>query len=290
MPSSKSISGQTQQRLELLGDRTRLEILLVLAQSHRRDPLSPSLSEPDLRRRVGVADPGSFGYHLQQLADTFVDETDSGYRLTPLGTDVVGTVVAGLGQGPTIEPTPLGIDCPGCDRPIQLSHADGRLQIGCADHHLNHPIRPNLLRERSPHDLAATAVLGLLQETESMRRGCCPHCAGHCATTIESDDGDTPITFEASCDCCGNHTTQPLGVLLARQPASIALAEASAVDLTGLELVSWTLRGAVAPVQTPSTDRNVVTIETETGAVTFTLDENARILDVDSSVCRATPN
>lgn len=72
----------------VLADETRLDILRTLAEAD--EPLSFSR----LRDRVGVRDSGRFSYHLRQLREYFVRETDGGYELGHAGSRVVAATGA----------------------------------------------------------------------------------------------------------------------------------------------------------------------------------------------------
>lgn len=70
----------------LLSDETRLAIVRELAAAD--EPVRFCV----LRERVGAADSGRFNYHLGKLRDTLVVRDEDGYRLTPVGTRVAGTI------------------------------------------------------------------------------------------------------------------------------------------------------------------------------------------------------
>ncbi|ADJ16460.1 winged helix-turn-helix domain-containing protein [Halalkalicoccus jeotgali] len=63
-----------------LADETRLGILQTLWKS---DTQTMTFSE--LRRAVGIRDPGQFNYHLGKLVGQFVTKVDGKYRLTQGG-------------------------------------------------------------------------------------------------------------------------------------------------------------------------------------------------------------
>lgn len=76
--------------LAVLGDETRIAILRALAEAE--EPLAFT----ELRRRAGVDDAGRFNYHLSELREYFVRETEGGYALREAGSRVVATAgVAG---------------------------------------------------------------------------------------------------------------------------------------------------------------------------------------------------
>ena len=109
--------------LSALTHETRVEILRALAETD--DPLSFT----ELKSRVDVADPGRFNYHLRELRDHFVRESDEGYALTYRGE---GLVVAG-GSGVSVDESRAAgaaSDCPvcgetDCDRLVHVHLAAG---------------------------------------------------------------------------------------------------------------------------------------------------------------------
>lgn len=99
--------------LTVLGDETRIAIVRALAAAEGPLPFS------ELRRRVGVDDPGRFNYHLSKLREYFVREADGGYTLREAGSRVVAA--AGVAEGGTQAPATAAIDadtesetCPVC--------------------------------------------------------------------------------------------------------------------------------------------------------------------------------
>jgi|APHM01.1.fsa_nt_gi hypothetical protein len=102
--------------LELLSNEHRLSILRTLAEADQ--PLSFS----ELRRAVGIDDPGQFNYHLTKLCERFVRDEDGGYSLGHRGERVV---LAAADIDPEAATGSTGGDCPvcgdeACDRLIHL--------------------------------------------------------------------------------------------------------------------------------------------------------------------------
>lgn len=93
-----------------LGDETRIQALQVLGRSE------PPLSFTDLRKRVGMSDPGQFNYHLDNLRGHFVRQVGDDYALRESGSRVVQAVLSGSVTGSTVlEPTSLQAPCPYCE-------------------------------------------------------------------------------------------------------------------------------------------------------------------------------
>jgi DNA-binding transcriptional ArsR family regulator len=82
---------------KLLGDETRLAILLALWEAHEPFADGDAVGFSTLRDRVGTADSGRFNYHLDRLTDHFVRRTDDGYELREAGLTVGRSVIAVAG-------------------------------------------------------------------------------------------------------------------------------------------------------------------------------------------------
>lgn len=102
--------------LETLSNEHRLAILRTLAEADR--PLSFS----ELRKAVGIDDPGQFNYHLTELCERFVRDEDGGYSLGNRGERVV---LAAVDIDPEAATESTAESCPvcgdeDCDRLIHL--------------------------------------------------------------------------------------------------------------------------------------------------------------------------
>lgn len=90
---------------ELLGDETRLAILLALWEA--RDPVSGEgpLTSSDLYDRIDYDHAGNFSYHLEQLFGQFVRRPDGGtmaLRSEPGAQSSSRTTFAIVGPAPTV--------------------------------------------------------------------------------------------------------------------------------------------------------------------------------------------
>lgn len=107
--------------LETLSNEHRLAILRTLAEADR--PLSFS----ELRKAVGIDDPGQFNYHLTELCERFVRKEDGGYSLGHRSERVVlaaGDIEPKGATDATTEGCPVCGE-PDCDRLIHLHLASG---------------------------------------------------------------------------------------------------------------------------------------------------------------------
>lgn len=70
---------------KLLGDETRVDIVLERYRHWQRAPDDPYLSFSRLFEAVGGNDSGQFNYHLKRLQTALVVHHENGYMLAPRG-------------------------------------------------------------------------------------------------------------------------------------------------------------------------------------------------------------
>ena len=194
-------SPETVGALKLLANETRLAILLALWEAYEPFTEENDVSFSELRDQVGVQDPGNFNYHLNQLTDHFVDETDGGYALRNAGITVVQTVIAGTGLGPqTQPPTEIDMSCHRCGAPVELSYEDAILHICCtacegnvSPSHVSEAKRGTLisghfapagLGERTLDQLLVAFTLKFISIVGLYGRGVCTSCSGPVEQTV----------------------------------------------------------------------------------------------------------
>lgn len=76
--------------LSALTHEARVDILRALADA------DGPLAFTELKSRVEVSDPGRFNYHLRELAQHFVRQTEAGYALTYRGQSLVVAGTSGV--------------------------------------------------------------------------------------------------------------------------------------------------------------------------------------------------
>lgn len=221
----------------LLGDETRLAILLALWESHEPGADDESLSFSELYGRIDYDNPGNFSYHLQKLEGVFIEKRgDAGYELRDTGLEVVRSVIAGAGvQDASLEPTEVARRCHLCDAPTAVSYDDGVLYQVCTscdgiatreslpDGYLNSmTLHPAGLTGRSADELIEAAEIAAYRHLRSMFEGLCSSCSGPVDATLEvcedhedggvcSNCGRVPAyTAQFSCRVCKDfHGTTP---------------------------------------------------------------------------------
>ena len=94
-----AVGPETTEAFGLLANETRLAIMLALWEAYDPHAEDNAVGFTELRGRVGIRQGAQFNYHLDKLVGVFVDSTDGGYRLRPVGLNLVQTLIAGTGQG-----------------------------------------------------------------------------------------------------------------------------------------------------------------------------------------------
>lgn len=92
---TESAGEQTIEEFEILGNATRMAILLVLWDAHAPFAAGNACSSSAMYDRLDVADTGNFTSHLGRLVDPFVERTDAGYSLTVRAEQFLSAVFAG---------------------------------------------------------------------------------------------------------------------------------------------------------------------------------------------------
>lgn len=253
---------------KLLGDETRLAILLALWEAY--DPTAEEQTVPfsALYDRLSVRDSGTFTYHLDKLVGQFVEQTDGGYRLRNAGLKIVRSVIAGVGlEQPRIPPTEIPRTCHRCGGQVELSYEDERLYQICNDCDGNigptsterapegtlivyDNFDPAGLTHRTPSEVFVAGTIEYHRAVTLLIRGVCPECSGpveeslHICESHEADPGELCSTCgtcnEARvgyvCSVCKYSGTYPAWVAVFDHPAIVAFYHEHGFDMTfGLE-------------------------------------------------------
>lgn len=242
----------------LLGDETRLAILLALADASEpvnQESWNPTgmniLSFSELRERVGSRDPGNFNYHLRELDGHFISHSDDGYKLSPAGKEIVRMVLSIAGfEEVALFPTRTDLPCPNCEASTALTHQQQRLYHVCTNCDGNvivgdqHPsgvlsglmLDQTILRNRSPEEIVVAQYAWKNSAFALAFEGLCLMCLGrvegslHVCDEHETEtDGPCPscgYSYEARgefvCDVCRHTYLWGLIELCVLHPAAIA--------------------------------------------------------------------
>lgn len=256
------VDGRATEALSLLGDETRVAILLALWEAYR-PPLDEDgpLSFSELYDRVDIRDSGRFNYHLDKLRDHYIQKTDDGYKLRPFGLKLVQTVLGGVGRDVSLERSEIDVPCPLCDGVTAVTYYDGRLYHFCTECPgggtgregapegmlFAEQLQPAGLSNRSAEEVFAAGRFGLNQIQTMLAGGLCPRCSGAvetavhvCEGHVEDDDGPCPacgnrsaMRVQWTCSVCKNDGFRsPNGVVLLH-PAVIGFYHDHGLDVGG---------------------------------------------------------
>lgn len=237
-----------------LGNRTRLEILLALAEAEREHQTQYyAMSFTDLYRAVDVDSTSQFSYHLKRLVGQFVAETEDGYHLTYAGEKIVRAVLSGVYESaPEFDPVEVGGVCVFCDESsLVATLVDECFAVQCAscDSVLLTDFFPrSQVRDRTPSELAASFGYRIWGSFVQLRGDVCPECYGRIETVVEEYEHDhedrTAHLLVSTCPQCWLVLRLPLEVAAAFHPAAVGFFWEHGVSL--LDVPLWEVFGYIA--------------------------------------------
>lgn len=299
----------------LLGNETRLAILLALWEAYEPGEDDNAVSFSDLFDRVDYDDAGNFSYHLEQLTGQFVRRHPGGggYELRNTGLEIVKVVIAGAGvQDMTLEPAEIDRECSVCGARTAVSYEDGVLYQTCTacegvapdrdlpEGYLNSmQFHPAGLTDRTREELIAAAETAAYRHMRTMFEGLCSACSGPVDASLElctqhESDGRCPncdrtracwARFE--CRVCKDHHVTTPAVLCVFHPAVVAFYyehgvplpwRSEAGDRSHEDRAEPESEMALASSDPPSV---TVTISVPSDEVCVTFDETVGITNVD---------
>jgi hypothetical protein len=234
---------------EILGNEIRMGILRSLWAAY--DPLSTknALSFSELYDSVPASDSGQFNYHLDKLRGRYVEQTDGGYELRPVGLKLVQSVIAGAGQEGTFEPTDIDVDCRRCGGTTRLTYDGGRVYHVCTEcgghfQSEEYPegtlwgksFPPAGVAHRSPEELFATLTFLDWPISARLTGKVCPRCSGVLEQSLAvchghdpPEDGpcpdcgySEPIRAHWVCAVCKHHATGSVSGVVQNHPAVVS--------------------------------------------------------------------
>lgn len=224
---AESIGEPTTNAFSLLGNETRLAILLALWEAY--EPFAEGTWDPregntvsfsDLRNRVGIRQGSQFNYHLDKLVGEFVSKTEDGYQLTPAGNKIVRTVIAVSGfEDTSLPPSEIDVACVRCGAAAEITYQDQRLYYLCTNCEGNftlgdeHPsnvlgaeiTNPRALSNRTPEAIYDAVRTEKFHDTAKEIAGVCHICTGPIDETLVVCDEHTP-SDDGPCPTCGRRT------------------------------------------------------------------------------------
>lgn len=232
-----------------LGHEIRLAIVCELANDRRVGWQWRGRGFADLRKAVGVHDPGRFSYHLDELRGQFVVQQDDCYHLTPTGMAVAGAVLSGTydGERPSWRED-TDYQCPECGTGLDAVYRHGYFRLSCPDHGpvSGTTLPPGVTADRSVSAVVETAVHDVNDYVTRALNGECPHCRGTTDVTLPSPDrppaqDDPPdpppagdlVLVRFDCERCGLVFWTTPAQCIARHPAVSGFCWEHGVDTRG---------------------------------------------------------
>ncbi|PCR92379.1 ArsR/SmtB family transcription factor [Natrinema ejinorense] len=282
------IDQDTVDAIGALGNRTRLEILLALANAQRdRQEQWLTLSFTELYEAIDVDSTSQFSYHLDRLVGPFVAETPTGYRLTDSGAKIVRTVRAGVYESAhSFAAVELAGVCVVCETPSLVATVEkDRFVVRCRS--CESTLLVDLLSRSQTRNRSATEIVDsvghrIWSTYVLVRGGVCPECYGPIdtavATVSHETDADPWYALEHTCRECWFTVTIPLEVSAAFHPAAIGFFWAHGISL--LDTPLWEFFEFVV-MGTITTD--VTSVEPLVASFELTLDDETMSLRIDDS-------
>lgn len=298
----------------LLGNETRLAILLALWETYDPHATDNMVPFSELYALVDYDDPGSFRYHLRQLDGQFIRHSeDAGYELKVPGRRFIQAVIAGAGvQDATLEPTIIDQPCPFCDEPTVIQYSEGLLIHSCTDcagvttdaavpGFLSAvPLDPAGLTNRTPAQIRAASRVAAWRQTQFMFDGLCPACSSPVPRWLDHCPDHDPngicdlcgskyaVVARFECQVCKNHNVSSPKALALFHPAVIAFYETRGVgtrfqanDFESVRRVFDLMKSHAVEVLADNPLRVAVTVDHDADEIRLTFDENARVIAVN---------
>ncbi|MFB6269115.1 MAG: winged helix-turn-helix domain-containing protein [Halobacterium sp.] len=217
---------------EVLSDPSRVAILRELAgQFYRHDGRPVGFA--DLRRAVGIDDPGRFNYHLDRLRDQFVVKRDDGYAPTVAGLKAIESAEAGVYTDDT-EPASAAVDydCPDCGGRATATYENHYVTVTCDDHgRLFRTTVPATLYAGDDLDAVVQyAIAEMWRRVDRATDGVCPVCRAP-AITVEFRAHDDAVLADTTCAACYYEETNHVALFALSHPAVQSLASDHGHDL-----------------------------------------------------------
>ncbi|ELY57102.1 hypothetical protein C491_11373 [Natronococcus amylolyticus DSM 10524] len=270
-----------------LGNRTRLEILLALAEAQReRQERWLRMSFTELYDAVDVSSTSQFSYHLDRLVGPFVAETPEGYRLTDAGDRIVRTILAGLYENTrSFDETAVEGICVFCGTDSLVAAVDKSQFVvrcsSCDARVLTDLLPESQTRHRSASEIVDSVGARIWGSFTLIRDGVCPECYGPIDTDVDAHrhDGRTLYTLESTCRECWLTTHVPLEAVAVLHPAVAGFFWEHRIAV--LEHPLWEFFEHIAS-RTVRTD--VESVDPLAATVDITLDGETRRVEIDDDL------
>lgn len=289
----RDVHEETADILSLLNDPARLEMLLTLGAATQPQG-STAFAFSEFRDAVDIDDSGRFNYHLDQLRDTFIEQTEDGYRPTYPGLVIYMLIKSGsLTGAPAVDPADTGIDCLECPETIAAGYENQLLSLrcqGCETLYTRIHVPPGCVAETGGLHRFQAAMQYTVREVLPLRHGVCPNCGSSATRELlepaeRRSDRDKP-TLVSSCARCEYWMQTGFGLLAAVQPEVV-----SAYIEHGIDLLSGSsnhLLSFMVPenssVEARDPWRMRLRTRIPTGELVIDLDADGEVTDIQTSV------
>lgn len=213
-----------------LGNEIRTRILGALLEEN--GPVTLAFSE--LAEASGADTTAGFAYHLRQLTDHYLRETDDGYTLTDAGIRIARAIESGV-YTESIDRDPINIEdpCPFCgEHALVATATDNTVTVRCQTCEevvLRLPFPPS--GHRTHTDEAFPGALDRLyrHRVSLMTDGSCPECGGASTAHVEYADTESETPSEKrraqlrlDCAGCGYTLNCPVTLAVLDHPAVVS--------------------------------------------------------------------
>ena len=212
--------------LELLGNKTRLQILVALRQSEPAE----SKNFTELYQCTDAAHTSGFSYHLEKLIPEFVRDSGEGYELTPFGKRVAKAILAGtFSESHRVNQTEIDGNCVVCGQESLVCSFDrGQFQVrcqSCTELIVSVIVPPRLPENRGTEMLVKSVDQWLTRWMQMsmplFRESICEYCGGYVNSDVITgvdrfDRFDIALSFE--CTDCGSIQRSTIGAFASQHP------------------------------------------------------------------------
>lgn len=305
---------------ELLGDETRLAILLALWEAQVPHSAGKGVPFSDLRERVGVRDSGQFNYHLGKLEERFIKKSEDGYELRRSGRKLIQSIISGTGiEEPTLDPTEIDVPCPECGAPTAIAYENVYVYQLCTecpgfgDPGDDHPsgvlvawtFEPTGLSNRSAEEVFTASTIKNFARIVMRFEEICPDCSGPVEWSLdiceEHEDGSgqrcpncgrtDAIQVRETCTVCKSAGHGSPGIKVLFHPAVISFFYDRGVevgftgsldfeDVIGILALVEAFEEEVLSIDPP---RIRVTVTHEGDELRLTLDQDMDVIEVSGN-------